>query len=178
VRCNWKVYVDNYLDGGYHVAVLHRGLAARLALGSYETRVFERHALQTVRAGGRSGASAPPPESADFAERLGEGALYAWIHPNLMLNRYGPVLDTNLVLPLGPEHCEVVFDFFFAEGTGPDFVARSIEASDAIQREDVAICESVQRGLRSSAYERGSYAPRFEAAALHFHRLLHRDLAG
>ena len=23
--CNWKVFVDNYLDGGYHVPYLHRG---------------------------------------------------------------------------------------------------------------------------------------------------------
>src|SRR5579863_1678383 len=26
LACNWKVYVDNYLDGGYHVPHLHKGL--------------------------------------------------------------------------------------------------------------------------------------------------------
>jgi len=26
LRCNWKVFVDNYLDGGYHVAHAHKGL--------------------------------------------------------------------------------------------------------------------------------------------------------
>ena len=28
--CNWKVFVDNYLDGGYHVPHLHPGLASVL----------------------------------------------------------------------------------------------------------------------------------------------------
>ena len=25
IHCNWKVFVDNYLDGGYHVPHLHKG---------------------------------------------------------------------------------------------------------------------------------------------------------
>ena len=37
LACNWKVYVDNYLDGGYHVGHLHRGLAAQLDLDSTAT---------------------------------------------------------------------------------------------------------------------------------------------
>lgn len=30
VKSNWKVYVDNYLDGGYHVDVLHKSLSAQV----------------------------------------------------------------------------------------------------------------------------------------------------
>ena len=44
------------------------------------------------------------------------------------------------------------------------------------QREDIAICESVQTGLRSSAYDRGRYAPRVEVGEHHFHRLLAGDV--
>ena len=33
VSCNWKVFVDNYLDGGYHVQHLHKDLAAALSIG-------------------------------------------------------------------------------------------------------------------------------------------------
>lgn len=29
-----------------------------------------------------------------------------------LCNRYGPWMDTNLVLPLGPRKCLVVFDYF------------------------------------------------------------------
>jgi len=29
LACNWKVFVDNYLDGGYHVPHLHKGLGSQ-----------------------------------------------------------------------------------------------------------------------------------------------------
>ena len=165
IRCNWKVYVDNYLDGGYHVPVAHSALAGNLDLASYRTEVFDTHVVQSC--------------AGDASERLGDRATYAWIHPNLMLNRYGPILDTNLVLPLGPEETLVVFDYFFEEGRADDtaFVEQSLAASDAVQREDVELCERVQRGLASRAYDRGRYAPLVEGGMLHFHRLLARDLA-
>ncbi len=176
MRCNWKVYVDNYLDGGYHVSALHKSLAGQLDLDTYVTEIFDRFSVQSVRAPGE----APDPTGPDFAERIGSDALYAFVYPNLMLNRYGPILDTNWVVPLGPDRTRVVFDFFFADVDGRDaaeFIERSIDASDRVQQEDVAICESVHVGLGSKAFDRGIYA-RVETAAYHFHRLLAADLAG
>lgn len=166
VECNWKVYVENYLDGGYHVGHLHRELASELDLASYRTQVHGPLALQVCEARGPG------------SERIGAGAVYAWLHPNLMLNRYGPVLDTNIVLPLGPSACEVVFDYWLepAAAADPAFVEGCLAASERVQREDEAICESVQRGMRSPSYGRGLYAPRVEGAMHHFHRLLAADL--
>src|SRR5262249_44099849 len=37
LACNWKVYVDNYLDGGYHVNMVHPGLAGVLDYTHYRT---------------------------------------------------------------------------------------------------------------------------------------------
>jgi choline monooxygenase len=165
LACNWKVFVDNYLDGGYHVAEVHPDLGAGLSLDAYRTEFAGHLAIQTAPAGG--------------SERLGDEVVYAWLHPGFMLNRYGPVLDTNRVVPLAVDRTEVVFDFYFEADEGEAakrFIEESIAASERVQREDVAICESVQRGLRSASYERGRYAPRVEAAMHHFHRLLHRDL--
>ena len=175
LRCNWKVYVDNYLDGGYHVSVLHRALAGQLDLDTYRTEVFDHLSIQSCR----TPEEAPEAGGGDFAERLGTEALYAFVYPNLMLNRYGPILDTNLVLPTGPEQCEVVFDYYFLETEGEAaraFIERSIAASHRVQEEDISICESVQKGLASPAYDRGIYAPRIEMGAYHFHRLLAADL--
>ena len=175
LRCNWKVYVDNYLDGGYHVSVLHRALAGQLDLDTYRTEVFDHLSIQSCR----TPEEAPEAGGGDFAERLGTEALYAFVYPNLMLNRYGPILDTNFVVPTGPEQCEVVFDYYFREREGEEaraFIERSIAASHRVQEEDVAICESVQKGLASPAYDRGIYAPRMEMGAYHFHRLLAADL--
>jgi choline monooxygenase len=35
LKCNWKVFVDNYLDGGYHVPHLHKGLDSVLDYRNY-----------------------------------------------------------------------------------------------------------------------------------------------
>jgi len=56
-------------------------------------------------------------------------------------------------------------------------IERSIAFSDEVQREDIAICEAVQRGLRSRFYERGRYSVRREHGVHHFHGLLAERLA-
>jgi choline monooxygenase len=171
MACNWKVFVDNYLDGGYHIPHLHGNLAGQLDLASYRTTLFERCNVQTCDAH-----AAPGTE--ELAVRMRGGAVYAWIHPNLMLNRYGPMLDSNLVLPLGQASCAVVFDYWYDgdADAARAFVEASIENSDVTQGEDVWISEQVQRGLSSIAYDRGRYAPQVEHAMHHFHRLLASDL--
>ena len=175
MNCNWKVYVDNYLDGGYHVSTLHRALAGQLDLKSYRTELFARLSIQSCKAP----EEAPREQGGDFPERIGDAALYAFLYPNFMINRYGPIMDTNWVVPLSCDRTLVVFDFFFQETEGPaavEFIERSVAASHTVQEEDVAISESVQRGLGSPGYDRGIYAPSIEMAAYHFHRLLAADL--
>ena len=174
IECNWKVYVDNYLDGGYHIPHMHPSLDAQLDMASYRTTLFGASSIQASDA-------APAPDQrthVDAQVRIGGGAIYAWIYPNLMLNRYGPCLDSNLVIPLGPDRCRVEYEFYFMDTDGPQaqaFVAQSIEQADITQREDIAICESVQRGLASEHYRAGRYAPRVEVGEHHFHRLLAAD---
>ena len=166
LACNWKVYVDNYLDGGYHIAHLHKGLADELELDSYRTELFERVSLQTSGAAPVGG------------ERIGERADYAFAYPNWMVNRYGRIFDLNRVEPLGPDRTRVIFDWWFEPAAAADagFVAASLAKTERIQLEDVDICAQVQRGLASPAYDRGPYAVPREAAEHHFHRLLFADL--
>jgi choline monooxygenase len=45
--CNWKVFVDNYLDGGYHVPYLHEGLGSVLDYHKYTIENGRRHCLQS-----------------------------------------------------------------------------------------------------------------------------------
>ncbi len=172
IQCNWKVFVDNYLDGGYHVSHLHKNLASQLDLDGYHTEIIGKLSLQTCGAGEGKGST----DGKDFPARLQGGAVYAFVYPNFMINRYGPMMDTNWVLPLGHQRTLTVFDYFFEPDCSADFIARSLEASDQVQQEDLGICESVQRGLASSAFDVGRYAPRLEGAAHHFHRLLAADL--
>ncbi|KAL5549818.1 hypothetical protein UlMin_005049 [Ulmus minor] len=164
IKCNWKVFCDNYLDGGYHVPYAHKGLASGLKLDSYSTTIFEKVSIQSCE-----GAS---------TDRVGSKAFYAFVYPNFMINRYGPWMDTNLVLPLGADKCQVVFDWFLETSLKDDkaFIETSLNDSEKVQIEDVVLCEGVQRGLRSPAYQVGRYAPAVENAMHHFHCLLHHGL--
>ncbi|CAN6176934.1 unnamed protein product [Urochloa humidicola] len=171
INCNWKVFCDNYLDGGYHVPYAHGALASGLQLHSYETLTYERVSVQRCESA--------PSESDDF-ERLGTKALYAFVYPNFMINRYGPWMDTNLAVPLGSNKCKVVFDYFLDKSLLDDqnFIERSLKDSEQVQIEDIALCEGVQRGLETPAYSVGRYAPSVEMAMHHFHSLLHANLSG
>jgi choline monooxygenase len=169
--CNWKVFVDNYLDGGYHVPYLHKGLDSVLDYNKYTIENGQRFCLQSsplVKAGA---------EPATGAVRRGERALYYWIYPNFMINWYDGAMDTNLVVPHGIDKTEVVFDFYFpdASASASEHNRSSIEVGQRIQDEDESICKSVQRGLNSRAYEAGRLSVRREAGEHLFHQLLYAD---
>ena len=170
LRCNWKVFVDNYLDGGYHVPYVHQGLNSVLDYRQY-----------TIETAGRGCLQSSPVESAAATEKdVGETrrgtAYYFWFYPNFMLNWYEGVLDTNLVLPLDIDRTLVIFDFFFGPEFSDEAARQSVAVSERIQDEDVAICESVQRGIGSCAYGAGRLSVRREGGEHLFHRLLAQDL--
>ena len=171
LKCNWKVFVDNYLDGGYHVPHLHKGLDSVLDYSRYTIETGARFCLQ----------SSPMVSTTDEelgAVRSGQRAFYYWLYPNFMMNYYEGVLDTNLVRPLDVDRTEVIFDFYFADTSeaARERNLASIAVGDRIQQEDLDICEAVQRGLNSRAYQAGRLSVRREAGEYLFHRLLHADL--
>ncbi|MEQ8763124.1 MAG: aromatic ring-hydroxylating dioxygenase subunit alpha [Planctomycetota bacterium] len=166
VACNWKVFVDNYLDGGYHVPVLHPGLSGSLDYARYHCTLHEGWNLQH--------APMRPGEAGEV--RSGEAAHYIWAWPNWMFNAYEGVLDINWVRPRGVARCEVIFDYFFAPGTEEAFIKDSLRIAEQVQEEDREICEAVQRGLESSHYDVGRYSVRRENGDHQFHQLLARAL--
>lgn len=174
LNCNWKVYVDNYLDGGYHVNTVHPALAGVLDYSQYKTTTHGNTSVQT---------SPLVPNTADATTtktRTGKEAAYWWVMPNFMLNLYEGVMDTNLVLPLGTDQCKVIFDFYFADTEGPaaqQYIKDSIAVANQVQEEDMGICEEVQRGLRSRSYSSGRFSVKRETAAYYFHQLLGQRLS-
>ncbi|MEO6801267.1 MAG: aromatic ring-hydroxylating dioxygenase subunit alpha, partial [Rhodanobacter sp.] len=84
VECNWKVYVDNFLEG-YHLPHVHPGLSKVLDYRAYDTELFPWHSLQ----------SSPLRNSTDI---YGDGqAFYYFIYPNVMLNIMPGRLQTNRI---------------------------------------------------------------------------------
>lgn len=170
--CNWKVFVDNYLDGGYHVPHLHKGLDSVLDYSNYTIENGEGFCVQS------SPLVSEGAEPETGAVRVGDRALYYWLYPNFMINWYEGAMDTNLVIPHGLDKTEVVFDFYFADVSDASQLRNlaSIEVGQRIQHEDEDICRSVQRGLNSRAYNAGRLSVRREAGEHLFHRMLYADL--
>ena len=173
LNCNWKVYVDNFLDGGYHVPHMHKGLNSVLDYTNYTIENVDRTCVQS------SPVTVDKASEASAANtRKGDRAYYFWQYPNFMLNWYEGYLDTNLVLPLGAGRCEVIFDFYFGDVSEDNmaYIRESMGVSELVQQEDIIICDGVQRGLSSRAYQAGRLSVRREAGEHLFHRLLAADL--
>ncbi len=168
VACNWKVYVDNYLDGGYHVNTVHPGLAGVLDYKEYTTTCEGYTVLQS--------SPLKPGEGATGRTRAGDLAAYWWVYPNVMFNIYPGLLDCNIVVPLGVDRCRVIFDLYFVRGTPEDFIRDSIAVTDQVQREDMEVCEEVQRNLNSRTYRWGRFSVQRENGGYYFHQLVGRAL--
>jgi choline monooxygenase len=172
VDCNWKVYVDNYVDA-YHIPVVHPGLMKEIDYPRYRTETFRYHSQQL--------GPVKPLKQDDVRERIyapGVGlkeAVYFWVFPNLMLNIYPDNVQVNLIVPISHDKTLTIFEWYFhdaASSEARERVKRVTAFSDEVQQEDMAICEAVQKGLRSSTYDRGRYSVKRENGVHHFHMLL------
>ena len=178
IACNWKTYVDNFLEG-YHLPTVHPGLFKELDYAQYRVETFANYSAQLapirpVAATGRGDRYYTPADDA-------LAALYYWVFPGWMLNIYPDNMSLNVVVPLGPERCATIFEWFRKDPDAPgaaDAIARTIEFSHGIQLEDIAICEVVQKGLASGAYDRGRFSALRENGVHHFQSLVHAALTG
>jgi choline monooxygenase len=163
VACNWKVYIDNFLEG-YHLPHVHPGLSKVLDYRAYDTELFDWYSLQ----------HSPLRDASDV---YGDGdAWYYFVYPNTMLNIMPGRLQTNVVVPLALDRCRVTFDYYFT-GDGASRSDSDLRFSDEIQREDIDICERVQKGLLSGGYVPGRLCPKREAGVWHFQNLLRQAYA-
>lgn len=166
LACNWKVYMDNYLEG-YHIPIVHPDLNRILDYRQYVTETAPHYSLQT----------SPFQVGDNVYSSLGgdgNGAFYYTVFPNFMLNIVPGRLQTNIVVPVAADRCKVIFDYFYDEHVlaNEDAIRQEIHYSDMVQQEDVEICEQVQQGLRSRVYDQGRFSVKREAGVYHFQTLL------
>jgi len=179
IACNWKVYVDNYLEG-YHLPIAHPQLFKELEYDNYRVEEFRYYSKQHA-----------PIRELKPGEELGvdrrylrqpgaeESALYYWVFPNTMFNIYQDNMSSNVILPLGVDKTLTIFEWFFADpgtGSGWESMQQTIAFSDEIQQEDIVICEQVQRGLRSRSYDAGRFSAKRENGVYHFQNLVREFL--
>jgi len=159
LRCNWKTYVENYLEG-YHIPYVHPRLHREIDVKGYavgaERRVVTHHA------------PARPQVTAPVYD-----GLWAWLFPNVALNVYGAGLSVERMLPVAPGEMRIEYLFLFAEGADRD---AALAMCAEVTEEDRLVCEAVQRNLEAGVYDRGRLSPRHEAGVFYFQCLLREAL--
>jgi len=177
IKANWKNVVDNFLEC-YHCTPAHPAFVDLVDIRNYRSVTYGIHSSH-IAPPGRPDNKAYSFEGAG-AER--EQAFAAWwIWPNVTFNTFpGSGNMTVLhIMPTGPETTLEHFDMYFMDKTPQPCEWAAIEYVDKVlQPEDIAIVESVQRGLHSRAYDQGRFivdrerTEISEHAVHHFHGLV------
>ncbi len=177
VSANWKVLLENYNEC-YHCAGVHPELcrivpAFKRRGGAdleWERGIAHRPGAWTFSLSGSS-ARAPFPGLDDDERVRHKGEL---IYPNFMLSLSADHVAAFSLRPRGAQETEIVCDVLFH----PDEIAKAtFDPSDAadfwdlVNKQDWAICENVQAGMRSRAFRYGYYAP-MEDASLDIRRYI------
>ena len=152
IACNWKVYVENYLEG-YHVPYLHLDLARDVDLDTYEVRPGDRHAVHV-------------------ALPRGDGAVndgfWAWVWPNAALNVYRRGTCIERIVPAGPDRTVLHYTYLASPTANAADREAMLSMSGTLTAEDTRICEVVQRNLSDGPYRSGRLSPRHESGVLAF----------
>jgi choline monooxygenase len=155
---NWKVCVENYLEC-YHCPVAHPGLTKVVDVAP------ERYRLEEARL---------------YSSQVAPEAHFHFLWPNLTINvgPGEPNLSIGPVLPDGPERTARFLDYFFAPDADEAWIAEYLEWDDQVGREDTALVERVQRGVRSGVLEAGRLLPESERLIAHFDGLVREAVGG
>lgn len=158
IACNWKTYVENYLEG-YHVPSIHPSLDAEVRSDEYRVTVEGRVAIHEV-----------PPRRPD---PVYEG-LWAWLWPNLGVNIYATGLMMERISPHGAAATRL--DYLYLMPEGVEVSAETLAMSDVVTAEDVRIAEQVQANLDAGIYDTGRLSPRHETGVAAFQAMVRSAL--
>ncbi len=176
IRANWKVVLDNFHEC-YHCGPAHPAFADIIDMACYRTEITGLWSKQHGRLAKLENKAYPVAEDANHA------TAFWWLWPSttfgFMPGDPGLSISSTLPAGMGAEGVGVTRRRFFSfglPGAVPD-QAKLDYGANVLGPEDVAICESVQRGLASRGYSAGRFVhdpaggQTTEAAVHHFHRL-------
>ena len=174
INANWKSVVDNFLEC-YHCPTAHKDFCSLVDMDTYKVTTQGIYSSHMADAG--KGANS----AYDVSNATVRTHAVWWLWPTTCLMRY-PGRSSMIVLniiPDGPERTRETYDFFL-ETPEPDAAEREAirYLDEVLQVEDIALVESVQRGMRTPAFTQGRivYDPdgsgQSEHAVHHFHGLV------
>ena len=174
IRANWKAVVDNFLEC-YHCPVAHKDFVTLVEMETYKVKTHGIYSSHMAKAGRRDNKA----YGIDGASVTDHAVWYLW--PNMTLMRY-PGRGNFMVwrfIPVSPEETYEEFDFFFQSASPTEGEMEAIRFIDTVlQPEDIGLVESVQRGMRTPAFQQGRYmidpegSGMSEHAVHHFHGLV------
>lgn len=176
VASNWKVLIDNFLEC-YHCAPAHKDFVDLVDMNSYRTITHKRYSSQCAAAPRTTKSNAFEFEVGDVD--FGYAGFYVW--PNFTIWIYPGEANLSVLQmnPNGPETCLEYQDWFTLGGEVTQQLADAIAyQKDVLQPEDIGLCESVQRGLKSLGYNQGRFivdeglTELSEHAVHHFQRMV------
>jgi choline monooxygenase len=166
VAANWKVVCENFLEC-YHCAVAHPGFSGVVDVAPDAYRL-QAEGLTSSQFG---------PLRMDGDSFLAGGDLprsqFHFLWPNFGINIFPgrPNLSCGPMLPAGPERTARFLDYFFAPDVDREWIDELVAFDDQIGREDTALVERVQRGIRSGVLDAGRLMTESERLVVHFQAL-------
>ncbi len=174
IRSNWKNVVDNFCEC-YHCHVAHRDFVSLVDMDSYTVTTHGIYSSHMAEAGKAANSAY------DVSEATVTDHAVWWLWPNTCLMRY-PGRANFIVLkiiPAGPDLTYETYDFFLETAEPNEAEQEAIRYLDEVlQVEDIALVESVQRGMTTPAFTQGrivndpSGSGLSEHAVHHFHGLV------
>ena len=171
VASNWKVMVDNFLEC-YHCHTAHRDFVDLVDMESYRSHprgLYSSH----VSGAARTNKSAAYSFEAGEVE-FGYAGWFLW--PNVTIWAYPGEANLSVLqmIPNGPAGTIEYQDWFVPGGkVTPQLKDAMDYQKDVLQPEDIALCESVQRGLNSKGYNQGRFVVDEERSELSEHAVHH-----
>ncbi|QUD86931.1 aromatic ring-hydroxylating oxygenase subunit alpha [Phenylobacterium montanum] len=160
LACNWKTYVENYLEG-YHIPLIHPGLEADVDSSRYSVEVDGHVAIHLA-----------PPRKPDAVY----DGLWAWAWPNSAFNVYGRGLMFERMSPLG--HDRTRLDYIYLTPEGEAVSDETMAMSDAVLAEDLWVVERVQENLNAGVYRTGRLSSRHEVGVAAFQAFYREAMDG
>lgn len=155
VASNWKVLVDNFLEC-YHCAPAHKDFVDLVDMNSYRTITHKRYSSQCAAAPRTTTSNAFSFEKGDVD--FGYAGFFVW--PNFTIWIYPGEANLSVLQmnPTAPTQTLEYQDWFTKGGKlSPQLKEAADYQKDVLQPEDIGLCESVQRGLSSKAYNQGRF---------------------
>lgn len=155
IKANWKVIVDNFLEC-YHCHPAHRDFVDMVDMSSYRNIINGCYVSQISDAPKTKNARAYAFEKGDVD--FGYAGWYLW--PNLTIWAYPGEANISalIMMPAGPDLTREHLDWFLpTPEVSPQIAAAMAYMDQTLQPEDIALCESVHRGLKSNGYNQGRF---------------------